>query len=95
MTFGFRGGGEAAPGGDAGAGRTGVRTSRCAAGVGVAWRRNTGRPQEISDRLKEAVEPYDEDRPPGPDLTRVAGMLERGEFGQTFEQRNRRTESVR
>ena len=67
--------------------------------VRQAWSlRGNGIPdglKEISDRLMEAVEPYGEDRPPGPDLTRVAGMLERGEFGQTFEQRNRRTESVR
>ena len=51
--------------------------------------------KDIAERLTEAVEPFGEDRPPGPDLTRIAGMLERGEFGQTFGQRNWRTESVR
>ncbi len=51
--------------------------------------------KEVAGRLTEAVEPVEEDKPPGPNLTRLAGMLERGEFGQTFEQRNRRTESVR
>ena len=64
-----------------------------------AWAlRGTGTPdglREIVERLTEAVEPFEEDRSPGPDLTRIVGMLERGEFGQTFEHRNRRTESVR
>ena len=64
-----------------------------------AWALRGGRTpaglKEIADRLMDAVEPVEEDRPPGPDLTRLVGMLKRGEFGPTFERQNRRTESVR
>ena len=51
--------------------------------------------EDIAGRISDAVEPVYEDRPLGPDLSRLVGMLERGEFGPTFEQHNRRTESVR
>ena len=64
-----------------------------------AWAlRGAGTPsglEEVARRLMDAVAPVEEDRPPGPDLTRLVGMLERGEFGETLGQRNRRTESVR
>lgn len=64
-----------------------------------AWAlRGEGTPaglEEVARRLKGTVAPVEEDRPLGPDLTRLVGMLERGEFGPTFEQRNQRTESVR
>ena len=49
----------------------------------------------ISDHLADTVSPVEEDRPLGPDLDRLVGMLERGEFGVALERRNRRTESVR
>lgn len=51
--------------------------------------------KEIAGRLADAFEPVGEDRPLGQDLTRLVRMLEQGEFGPIFEQRNRRTESVR
>jgi histidine ammonia-lyase len=64
-----------------------------------AWAlRGAGTPaglEEVAGRLADAVEPVVEDRPLGADLTRLVGMLERGEFGPTFEQHNQRTESVR
>jgi histidine ammonia-lyase len=64
-----------------------------------AWAlRGAGTPaglKEVAGRLADAVEPVGEDRPLGYELTRLVGMLERGEFGPTFEQRNQRTESVR
>ena len=64
-----------------------------------AWAlRGAGTPaglEEVAGRLADAVEPVVEDRPLGTDLTRLVGMLERGEFGPTFEPHNQRTESVR
>ena len=64
-----------------------------------AWAlRGAGTPaglEQVAGRLADAVEPVEEDRPLGQDLTRLARMLESGEFGPTFEQRNQRTESVR
>ena len=64
-----------------------------------AWAlRGEGTPsglEEAAGRLKEAVAPVEEDRPPGPDLDRLVGMLECGGFGEIFERPNRRTESVR
>jgi histidine ammonia-lyase len=64
-----------------------------------AWAlRGEGTPyglEEAAGRLKEAVSPVEEDRPPGPDLDRLVRMLECGEFGEISERRNRRTESVR
>jgi histidine ammonia-lyase len=51
--------------------------------------------EELAGRLADAVEPVVEDRPLGADLTRLVGMLERGEFGPAFEPHNQRTESVR
>ncbi|MBA2714453.1 MAG: aromatic amino acid lyase [Rubrobacteraceae bacterium] len=50
---------------------------------------------EVAGRLTEAVAPVEEDRPLGTDLSRLVGMLERGQFGETLGQRNGRTESVR
>ncbi len=51
--------------------------------------------KSISDHLADTVAPVEDDRPLGPELDRLVGMLERGEFGEALEQRNRRTESVR
>ncbi len=39
----------------------------------------------ISERLVDAIEPVEEDRPLGPDLTRIAALLERGGLAPKFE----------
>jgi histidine ammonia-lyase len=51
--------------------------------------------EEVAERLTETVAPVEEDRPLGPDLDRLVGRLECGEFGEILEQSNRRSESVR
>ena len=64
-----------------------------------AWAlRGTGTPvglEEVAERLTETVAPVEEDRPLGPDLDRLVGRLECGEFGEILQQSNRRSESVR
>lgn len=41
--------------------------------------------REVAQPLMDAVDPVNEDRPLGPDLTRLNAMLERGEFAMTVE----------
>ena len=64
-----------------------------------AWAlRGAGTPaglEEVAERLTETVAPVEEDRPLGPDLDRLVGRLESGEFGEILQQSNRRSESVR
>jgi histidine ammonia-lyase len=64
-----------------------------------AWAlRGAGTPtglEAVAERLTETVAPVEEDRPLGPDLDRLVGRLEFGEFGEILEQSNRRSGSVR